>query len=54
MKGVTNGDKILFNIKEDLKYFTDKKFGLRIIVSIKLFIFFTKAIICLIFIAATN
>jgi hypothetical protein len=28
MKGVTNGDKILFNIKEDLKYFTDKKGGI--------------------------
>lgn len=28
MKGVTNGEKIMFNIKEDMKYFTDKKGGI--------------------------
>jgi hypothetical protein len=28
MKGVANGEKIMFNIKEDMKYFTDKKGGI--------------------------
>lgn len=28
MKGVTEKDQILFNIKDDLKHFTDKKGGI--------------------------